>query len=169
MSRTASGWVRARRSLLPLRSCGQSLKRSVRKSTSASFRFWICVPMAPSSTRMRFAASRCRAPAMLAGSNRAGTNAIDAYSPLRGRDLDRPCRRRLGAQPDQMADRIDEIGAVHGVEVNMGHALVDQVDDLLGADGGGDEAARGHVVLEAGEALGEPAGDARALALGKAR
>jgi hypothetical protein len=39
-------------------------------------------------------------------------------------------------------------------------AVVDEVDHLLGADGGGDEAAGRGIVFEAVEPLGEPARDA---------
>ncbi len=43
-----------------------------------------------------------------------------------------------------MADGEDEVGAVHHVEVQFLHAVVDEVDHLLGADGRGDEAASLH-------------------------
>ena len=60
-----------------------------------------------------------------------------------------------------MADGEDEVGAVHRVEVQVLDAVVDEVDHLLGADGGGDEAAGGCIVLEAVEAVGEPPRHAR--------
>ena len=59
-------------------------------------------------------------------------------------------------QPEQMADRVDQIGAVHGVEVEIGDAAVDEIEHLLGGDRGGDELAGGRIVIEAVEALGQP-------------
>ena len=47
---------------------------------------------------------------------------------------------RLRPQPDQMADGEHEIGAVHRIKVQFLDAVVDEVDHLLGADRGGDEA-----------------------------
>ena len=41
-----------------------------------------------------------------------------------------------GRKPQQMADGIDEIGAVQRVEVELADALVDEVHDLLGGHGG---------------------------------
>ena len=35
-----------------------------------------------------------------------------------------------------MADRVDEIGAVHGVEMEIADAAVDQIEHLLGSDRG---------------------------------
>ncbi len=64
--------------------------------------------------------------------------------------------RWLGAQAHQMADREHEIGAVHGVEVQLLHAMVDEVDHLFGADGSRDQPARRGVVLEPLEPVGEP-------------
>ena len=68
-----------------------------------------------------------------------------------------------------MADREHEVGAVHRVEVQVLDAVVDQVEHLLGADGGGDEAAGRRVVLEALEPVGEPLRHARARAAGEIR
>ena len=56
-----------------------------------------------------------------------------------------------------MADGEHQVGAVHRIEVQLLDAVVDEVDHLLGADGGGDEAAGGGIVLEAVEPVGEPA------------
>src|SRR5262245_16904330 len=45
--------------------------------------------------------------------------------------------RRLfhaGAQAEQVADGVDQVGAVHGVEMKVGDAAVDQVEHLLGCD-----------------------------------
>ncbi len=61
-----------------------------------------------------------------------------------------------------MADRIDEIGAVQRVEVELLDALIDEVHDLLGRDGGGDQMRRRRVVLEPFEAARQPGRDARA-------
>ena len=55
-----------------------------------------------------------------------------------------------------MANRVNEVGAIHRVEMEMGDASVDQVDHLLGGDRGGDQLARGRIVIEAVEALGQP-------------
>ena len=66
-----------------------------------------------------------------------------------------------------MANRKDKVGAVHGVEVQFRHATVDEIDHLLGADSGGDEPARRRIVVEAFEALGQPARHACARALGE--
>ena len=56
-----------------------------------------------------------------------------------------------------MADREHEVRPVHRIEVQFLDAVVDEVDDLLGADGGGDKTAGRKIVLEAVEPLGEPA------------
>jgi hypothetical protein len=44
---------------------------------------------------------------------------------------------RLGSQSEQVADRVDQIGAVHGVKMEIGDAVVDEIKDLLGRDRGG--------------------------------
>jgi hypothetical protein len=61
MSSIACGWVRIKRSLLPRKSRWKFLKRSPRKAASSNWRFWIIVPMAPSSTRIRSRAAFKRA------------------------------------------------------------------------------------------------------------
>ena len=69
------------------------------------------------------------------------------------------CMRRmsvLGPQPEQMAHGVDQVGAVHGVEVEIGDAAVDQIEHLLGGDRGGDQLAGGGIVVETVEALGQP-------------
>ena len=61
-----------------------------------------------------------------------------------------------GRRPEQVADRVDQVGAVHGVEVEIGDAVIDQIEHLLGGDRGGDQFAGRRIVLEAVEALGQP-------------
>ena len=70
-------------------------------------------------------------------------------------------------QAEQMADRVDQVGAVHGVEVEVGDAAIDEIEHLLGGDRGGDELAGGGVVVEAVEALGQPVRHRRAAARGE--
>ena len=67
---------------------------------------------------------------------------------------------------EQAADRVDELGPVHRVEVQVGHAGVDQAEHLLGGDVGGDQLAGVRIVLEPGEAGRQPGRDRRA-ALGR--
>ena len=67
-----------------------------------------------------------------------------------------------------MADRIDQVGLVHRVEMQVGDAAIDQVEHLLGADGGGDQPARRRVVLQPLEAVGQPLRHARPRPAGKA-
>ena len=45
------------------------------------------------------------------------------------------------AQPKQVTNRIDQIGAVHGVEVEISDAVVDQIEHLFGGDRGRDQLA----------------------------
>src|SRR5665213_1540658 len=116
----ASGLVRMRRSLLPRRSRGQSLKRSPRKSASLSFRFWMSVPMAPSRTRMRFAAVARRRDSV-----EVGVAFIERFSSSRRFARDRLRR----PEAEQVADGVDEVGAVHRVEMEVGDAAVDEVED----------------------------------------
>src|SRR3977135_2796743 len=136
MSRIASGLVRFNRSLLPRTSRFQASKRAPRNSSSSSFRVWIMVPMAPSSSRMRSAASLRSRDSM--GEILADTlilmghlsRLFDTRSPARaacGRPLPDGERGRR-AQAQQMADRVDQVGAVHGVEVEIAHPAVDQVE-----------------------------------------
>ena len=47
-----------------------------------------------------------------------------------------------GLQAEQMADRVDEVGAVHRVEMEIGDAAIDEIEHLLGRHGGGDQPAR---------------------------
>src|ERR1700722_16906359 len=70
-------------------------------------------------------------------------------------------RRGLSAQADQMTDREHQIGAVHGVEVQLLDAMVDEVEHLLGAHSRGDETARRRVVFQAIKPVSEPLRHAR--------
>src|SRR6185437_1692456 len=72
---------------------------------------------------------------------------------------------RYRPQPEQVTHRIDQIGAVHRVEMEIAHATVDQIQHLLGRDGGSDQLAGRGVVIEAREALGKPARHRGAAAL----
>src|SRR5579885_289808 len=110
--------------------------------------------MAPSSTRIRSAAMRRRVDSLL-GSLTGGTltgsslfalaDGEDARVPL----FDRP-------HSEEMADRINKVGAVQGVEVKIGDALIDEVQHLLGGDRGGDQLARRRLLVEALETRGKP-------------
>src|SRR5947209_9952517 len=55
-----------------------------------------------------------------------------------------------------MTDRVNEIGAVHGVKMEIGDATVDQTEHLLRRNRCRDETARGGIIVEALEAVGEP-------------
>ena len=74
-----------------------------------------------------------------------------------------------GRKPEQMADGIDEVGAVQRVEVKLGDALIDEAEHLLGGDGGSHQMARLLIVVEAFESVAEPVGHARARFGGEAR
>src|ERR1700722_3658284 len=153
MARTASGRLRLSRSLLPRTSRFQASKRAPRKPSSSRLSAWIMVPMAPSSTRMRSAASR-----------RSVVSVGDVFDAEPTMDLRALLLRinvsdaLLSARPqaEQMADRVDEIGAVHGVEVKISDAMIHQIEHLLGGDRGGDQLAGCGIVVEAVEAVGEP-------------
>src|SRR5262249_35956490 len=69
-------------------------------------------------------------------------------------------RRGPGAWPqaEQVTHRVDQVGAVHGVEVEVGDAAIDEIEHLLGGDRGGDELAGGGILVEALEPLREPVG-----------
>ena len=117
------------------------------------------VPMAPSSTRMR----------SCSGAQERGA---DAGVATRSRDFTPTLKRRLfiaGRKAEQMADRVDEIGAVHGVEVEVADAAVDEIEHLLGGNGGCDQLAGRRVIVEAVEALGEPGRYGGAAARGEIR
>src|SRR6478752_7525311 len=108
--------------------------------------------MAPSSTRMRSAARRRSVVSAAVFIAKTSSH----FLPCRKRK--RSAGRNVRANAEQVADREHEIGAVHCVEVEIGDAVIDEVQHLLGGDRGGDELARGRIVVEAVEALGEPGG-----------
>src|SRR5579863_4020397 len=100
------------------------------------------VPIAPSSTRIRSAATRrsfCSA------------SDIDLVSELAMRSGALLHSSQAGPQSQEMTDGVDQVGAVHRVEVEIGHAAVDQIDHLLGGDRGRDQLAGGGIVVEAVE------------------
>src|SRR5579872_6834534 len=105
--------------------------------------------MAPSRTRMRSAAS-CRSVVPPAGSTAdvcIGLRALLLRAGMRARVL--PGR----PQPQQVADRVDEVGPIHRVEVEVSHAVVDEVEHLFGGYRGSDELARRGIIFQAIEAL----------------
>src|SRR5262245_39898533 len=109
------------------------------------------VPMAPSSTRMRDAArSRSRLRAL-------GWDGVGISGCLFG----------CGAQAQQVADRVYEVGAVHGVEVKVGDAALDQIEHLFGRDRSRDQLAGRDVVIKPVKPLGEPARHRGAAARGE--
>src|SRR3954454_4218945 len=55
-----------------------------------------------------------------------------------------------------MADGVDEVGAVHGVEMELGHAAIDEIEHLLGRDRGGNELAGVDILLEPLESMLQP-------------
>src|SRR6516165_9542303 len=161
MARTASGRVRLSKSLLPRTSRFQASKRAPRKPSSSRLSDWIMVPMAPSMTRMRSAASRRSVVSV------GDFLDADAIMTLRALLLMDGWGGALGGartQPEQMAGCVDEISAVHGVEVKVGDTVVDQIQHLLGGDRGGDVLAGYGIVVEAVKALGEPGRDRGAAA-----
>src|SRR5205823_13755543 len=121
---------------------------------------WIMVPMAPSSTRMRSAASW----RSICSRGETGTDIADmtANSGALALGLCRSGHCLLAAggrfrpQSQQMADRVDEVGAVHGVKVEIGDAAIDEIEHLLGGDCRGDELAGRGVLVEAVPALRQP-------------
>jgi len=60
------------------------------------------------------------------------------------------------AKPQKMADRIDEIGAVHRVEMKFPDAVIDEIENLFGGDRRGDELSRLRIIVEPFETIGEP-------------
>src|SRR5450631_4897272 len=141
MSSIAFGWVRIKRSLLPLRSRWKSAKRSPRNAASSYSSPWIMVPMAPSSTRMRLRAAASRAVRF---------GEIDTVIGSGG------FLCAIGANAQQMADREHEVRAVHGVEVEGIDAVLGQFLHLAGRDGGRHQLAGLGVVVEALELFCQP-------------
>src|SRR6266702_6473937 len=141
MSSIAFGWVRIRRSLLPLTSRWKSAKRAPRKAASSNCRAWIMVPMAPSSTRMRSRAAASRAVRLGEAETVIGSGSF-------------LCAVRTYAQ--HMADREHEVRAVHGVEMEGIDAMLGELLHLAGGDGGGHQLAGLGIVVEAVEFVGEP-------------
>src|SRR5580692_4423808 len=165
MARTASGRLRLSKSLLPRTSRFQASKRAPRKPSSSRLSAWIIVPMAPSSTRMRSAASRR---SVVSVADFLDTNAtMDLRTLLFRNNASAGAVCDARPQPEQVADRVNEIGAVHGVEVKIGDAVIDEIEHLLGGNCGGDQLAGGGVVVEAVEAVGEPGRHRRTAARGK--
>src|SRR6516165_644593 len=121
------------------------------------------VPIAPSSTRMRSAANR-----------RSAASALDMARLLRTYTA-LLLRRRLRVlvdnlvrpQAKQVADRVNEIGTVHCIEMKFGDSVINEVDDLLGRDRGGDQLAGRRIVIEPLEPFREPVRDRRAGARGE--
>src|ERR1044071_2328972 len=126
MSSIACGCVRISRSLLPRTSRWKSAKRSPRNAASSYCRPWIMVPMAPSSTRMRSRAAASRAVRF----GEIGT-VIGSGGFL--------CA--IGANAQQMADRENEVRAVHGVEMKGIDAVLGELLHLAGRDCRGDQLA----------------------------
>src|SRR3712207_5683880 len=167
------------RSLLPRTSCFQSLKRSPRKSSSEKRERCSSVPIAPSSTRIRLDAASRSALSTSEPLARRGVNAVIrsvlfASQPVRRLPMvisvgSGSSLHALVTQAKQMADGIDQVGTVHGVEVELVHATVDEVNYLLGGHGGGHELAGFHIVVETVEAGRQPSGNARTGLRGEIR
>src|SRR5580700_10688703 len=165
MARTASGRLRLSKSLLPRTSRFQASKRAPRKPSSSRLSAWIMVPMAPSSTRMRSAASRRSVVSVGVFFDADAT--MDLRTLLFRSSARADAGRAARPQAEQMADRVDEIGAVHGVEVKVGDTVIDEVEHLLGSDRGGDQLAGCGIVVQAIEAVGEPGRHRGAAARGE--
>src|SRR5277367_3993440 len=125
MARTASGRLRLSKSLLPRTSRFQASNRAPRNPSSSRLSAWIMVPMAPSSTRMRSAASRRSVVSV--GDFFDADATMDLRALLFGSNASAGGVRGARPQPEQMADRVNEIGAVHGVEMKVRHAVIHQI------------------------------------------
>src|SRR5436190_5181693 len=99
------------------------------------------VPMAPSSTRMRWRASALRA-------IRCGEGVIGMGSGC--------FPRAVRPDAEQVADGEDEVGAVHGVEMEGVDAVLGELLHLAGDHGGGDQFPGLGVVIEALEFFRQP-------------
>src|SRR5882757_6766477 len=145
-----SGRVRARMSLLPFSGWSWSLNGAPRKSASSRPSRWIITPQAPSSTRMR----------SLAAAFRAAIRSVRVIFSVACRLASSVCScRRPLAHAQHPADRIDQLGPVQGVEVEVVEAVFPQPRAGLGGDGGGDQPPGLDVVVEAVEQVAQPAGD----------
>src|SRR5271165_2938495 len=71
-------------------------------------------------------------------------------------------------QAQQMTHRVDEIGAVHGVEVKVGDAAIDEIEHLLGGNRGRDQLARRYIFVQAVETSCQPVRNRGAAARGEA-
>src|SRR3981189_730252 len=138
---TAFGRVRINRSLLPRRSRWKSLKRSPRNAVSSYSSAWIMVPMAPSSTRMRWRASASNSVRFWEVGTVIGSSSFLCA---------------IGADAQQMADREYEVRAVHGVEMKGIDAVLGELLPLAGRAGGGNQLAGFGVVVEAFELVRQP-------------
>src|SRR5271156_2522835 len=128
MARTASGRLRLSKSLLPRTSRFQASKRAPRKPSSSRLSAWIMVPMAPSSTRMRSAASRRSVVSV--GDFFDADATMDLRALLFRGSASADAGGGAWPQAEQMADRVNQIGPVHGVEVKVRHAVIDQIEHL---------------------------------------
>src|ERR1700747_2676910 len=111
------------------------------------------VPMAPSSTKIRSAATQRSVSSVrdMGIDIATGSGVTRPPSPPPWGEAARPgpaARFVAWPQAEQMTHRVDQVGAVHGVEVEVGDAAIDEIEHLLGGDSGGDELAGGGVVLE---------------------
>ena len=151
-----SGLVSTSRSLQPLRSRGQSLKRSPRNAASSSLCCWIMVPMAPSRMTMRSANNwrsawaRCDCFA----------NRLTHWPTLRS---------SVRPHAERVADRVGELGTVQRIEMKLVDAVTLQRVHLLDGHRGGNQLARLGIFFEAVEAMLQPIRDRRAATLGEAR
>src|SRR5690606_17290049 len=75
----------------------------------------------------------------------------------------------LRTKSEKMADGVDEFRAVHRVKVKLGYAPVDEIEDLLGGDGGGYELARFGILVEAFEAPDQRVRHTRSRLFGEIR
>src|SRR6185436_690816 len=156
MSSMIFGCVSTSRSLQPLRSLGQSVKRLPRKAASSSLCCWIMVPIAPSRMTMRWpnnSRRRCaRSGVFKTAASGTGHLAFQVRSHAQG-----------------VADREGEFRAVQRIEMKLIDAMPLQHVRLLDGHGGRDHFARLGVVLEAVEAMLQPVRDGRTAALRETR
>src|SRR5215470_19395846 len=113
------------------------MRSAARRRNSASIGE-ISITRPPSGARRFRAAAPCRARRTARSAARPGFAPV-AWLYARYSAATHSSRRLLHgrAQAQQMADRVDQVGTVHGVEVKIGHAAIDEVEHLLGGDRGG--------------------------------